>query len=143
MKKHLVFVYGSLKQGFSRHNSLRGQRYIGPAQTEPHYSIYQMGGYPALVDEKHPEGPPRNSGRKIWGELYEVDDACLIELDKIEGVDHGLYERREITLEQINPVCLPTCQDVYSRFHKRAAECYFYCKKVGGARDCNTFWPSN
>ena len=53
--KHLLFVYGSLKQGMLRNAALRGQRYIGVAFTEPQYAMYQLSGYPAQVNKNHPE----------------------------------------------------------------------------------------
>lgn len=140
--KHLVFVYGSLKQGMMRNGALRGQRYIGVARTEPRYAMFQLGGYPAMIDNTHPEGEAllKDAGRSIWGELYEVDANCIYELDKIEGVDHNLFERKTVQLQEITPFALPSCQDIFVSFHEKKAESYFYKKPIGGARDSGSFW---
>src|SRR3954470_12551727 len=96
--KHLVFVYGSLKQGMMRNAAFRGQRYIGVALTEPLYAMFQLSGYPAMINKTHPEAEVllKDAGKSIYGELYEVDHTCINELDKIEGCDKGLYERRNV-----------------------------------------------
>lgn len=139
--KHLLFVYGSLKQGMMRNVALRGQRFIGIATTQPHYAMYQLAGYPALIKNDHPEaGTLLQEGQEIWGELYELDNACITELDKIESCDQGLYERRNIDLKEVWPSFLPSCQEVFGAFHQKRAETYFYKKPIGGARNCGHFW---
>lgn len=140
MKKHLIFVYGSLKQGCVRHGALRGQRYLGVAITEPEYGIFQLSGYPALVDQDTANEHGQLVGRGIWGELYEVDEGCLVELDRIEGVSSGLFQRREIKLQTTNVAFLPTDDDVFSKLHRKTAECYYYLRSVAGAKDCGSFW---
>lgn len=65
----LVFVYGSLKQGFALHALLQGQLRVGNAWTEPWYRLFDLGSYPGLVE--WPEG------LAIRGEVYEVDTECL------------------------------------------------------------------
>ena len=139
--KHFIFVYGSLKQGMMRNNALRGQRYIGVAATTPDYSMFQLSGYPALIDSTHPEAATLlKEGKSIWGELYEVDSTCINELDKIEGVDHGMYERKTIALQEIMTYTLPSCQEAFNSFFAKKAESYFYKKPIGGAKDCGNFW---
>lgn len=139
--KHLVFVYGTLKNGHIRHGALRDQRYIGVAVTAPEYSMYQLGGYPALVDaDKAAKANLPAPARNIWGELYEVDEGCLAELDRIEGVGSNLFERKEIQLHETHVTLLPTSGEVFNKLHRKVAEAYFYCKDVGGARDCGSFW---
>lgn len=140
MRKHLLFVYGSLKHGFGRHKTLSGAVFIGTATTDKNYAIYQISGYPAMIDEKHQQGPVRGAGRHIWGELYEVDESILIECDMVEGVSQGLFERREVELSEIHPTGLPQTQETYSDFHKKRAQAYFFKKQVGGAKDCGSFW---
>jgi gamma-glutamylcyclotransferase (GGCT)/AIG2-like uncharacterized protein YtfP len=140
--KHLVFVYGSLKQGMMRNNHLRGQRYIGVAKTEKCYALFQLGGYPALIDSGHAEAEHllTNRAKEIWGELYEVDAICINELDKVESVDQQLFERRTVRLEEIMPVMLPSCQEIFTSFLEKKAEAYFYKKPIGGAKNCGDFW---
>lgn len=140
MGKHLVFVYGTLKRGFSRNHALREERYIGIARTTPTYGMYGYGGYPALVDQPLAEASGVEAGKRIFGELYEVDDACLIELDKIEGTDRGLFERRDITLDEVTMTALPTDATVWFNLARKTAQAYFFKKTVTGAADCGPLW---
>lgn len=113
-----VFVYGTLKRGFSRSTALVGQTFIGPARTTADYRIFDCGSYPGLVEV--------TDGLCIKGELWEVDAACLADLDDIEGVSLNLYHRARVRLEAPDDM-----QDV---------EAYFYKRNVAGLRDCGTSW---
>jgi gamma-glutamylcyclotransferase (GGCT)/AIG2-like uncharacterized protein YtfP len=119
-------------------------RYIGTAMTAmtaPMYAMFQLSGYPAMIDSSHPEAMDMSALKPVWGELYEVDIACLENLDKIEGVAHNVYERRMVELQQITPILLPTCRDVfYNIFQRKMAMCYFYRQSVAGAKNCGSFW---
>lgn len=82
--KQLVFVYGSLKRGFANHGRfLAKSRFIGEAQTKPVYRMVSCGAYPALI--------PAKRGVSVRGEVFEVDDVTKIKLDRLEGVDRGMY----------------------------------------------------
>jgi len=140
MGKHLVFVYGTLKRGFSRSSALREQRYIGIARTEPKYGMFGYGGFPALVDETLAEASGITAKTRIFGELYEVDDACMQELDKIEGTDRGLFERRDIALGEITMTTLPSDEAVWGGLTRKVAQAYFFKKKLAGAGDCGPLW---
>ena len=62
--------------------------------------MYDLGEYPGLK-----EVDP-GSGVQVKGEIYQVDQVCLQQLDQIEAVDHGLYQRREVRLnsaERVQP----------------------------------------
>ena len=138
---HLIFVYGTLKSGQIRNNVLRDQRYIGIATTEPQYAMFQISGFPALVDSVKAvaDGQPAPN-RRVWGELYEVDEDCIAELDKIEGVSRNLFERREVKLDETWPSYLPTNGDVFANFFRKTAEAYIYKQSVAGAKECGSFW---
>jgi gamma-glutamylaminecyclotransferase len=84
-----LFVYGSLKRGFSNERFLRGAAFECAARTAQGYRLYRVGGYPALVVA---EGPG------IFGEVYRVTEAHLAALDAFEGVP-DLYQRAVIQLE--------------------------------------------
>jgi gamma-glutamylaminecyclotransferase len=71
----LLFVYGSLKRGRRHHTELGGARFVGVARTAPEYRLLDLGEYPALAA----------GSRAIEGELYEVTEALLVELDRFEG----------------------------------------------------------
>ena len=58
---HRVFVYGTLKSGFSNHYLLRGCELIGGAATVPTYRMIENG-FPVIMPD--PEGKP------LTGELY-------------------------------------------------------------------------
>lgn len=136
----LIWVYGSLKRGFTRHSILSDQRYIGIARTTPHYAIFGYGGFPALVDETLAETSGVTAKNHIFGELYEVDDVCMMELDRIEGVDRGLFSRKEIILESITMVGLPVSEDVWKSIAAKKAQAYFFKLKLNGAADCGPLW---
>jgi len=86
-----VFVYGTLKRGGSNHLFLKGQRFLGEARTAPGYTLYALGDFPGMV-----RAPGDAVG--VTGELWVVDDVCLAELDRLEGLDEGLYERVDVLL---------------------------------------------
>ena len=61
--------------------------------------MHSLGSYPGLVDADSQQGD------RIAGEVYRVDPECRKLLDAIEEVDSGLYELREIELEDVEDVC--------------------------------------
>ena len=85
---HRVFVYGSLMQGLMYHHLLGDSVCVGTAVTQEGFLMISLGPYPAAVDA---------AGAPVQGELYEVDDRILADLDRLEGVP-DLYERRRIAL---------------------------------------------
>lgn len=85
-----LFVYGTLKKGFCRHDALSACKFLGLANTEPLYKLIDLGDYPGLISS--------DNGISIEGELYEVDDPCLQKLDAIEGVEMNLYSRETVQL---------------------------------------------
>ncbi len=113
-----LFVYGTLKRGFSRNRFLANQRFVAPVQTVPRYRLYDCGSYPALVED--------HQGVAIQGELWEVDAKCIAQLDDIEGVPEGLYRRNRI---QLSPP-----------YEHYSVQAYFYCKSVDGLPECGDSW---
>lgn len=89
-----VFVYGSLLSGERNHHFLARSQHIGEARTRPMYTLFDLGAYPALVAE---------GTTSITGEIYEVDEATLAELDRLEGHPR-LYQRTPIILANNTPV---------------------------------------
>jgi gamma-glutamylaminecyclotransferase len=88
-RKHLVFVYGTLRDGHSNHHLLKEAHYYGIGSTEAGYAMYLISGYPYVTgsEARYP----------IVGELYAVDDDTLNTLDRLEGHPR-YYERRETTV---------------------------------------------
>lgn len=116
----LVFVYGTLKRGGGNHRHLAGQQFLGKAGTVPGYALYALGDYPGMV--RAPE-----ESRGIQGEVWQVDAACLAQLDRLEGVSEGLYERVSVKLA--------------APFHDQPVETYLYLPSPGGRRVAGTEWP--
>ena len=83
-RKHRVFVYGTLKQGFPNHFFLAWQKSLGPAVTVEPYALYEDV-YPLVCKKEHIS--------PIRGEVYEVGDTILKRMDTLE--DHPEYYRRE------------------------------------------------
>tara|TARA_R100000935_G_C2839057_1_gene169940 strand:+ start:1260 stop:1610 length:351 start_codon:yes stop_codon:yes gene_type:complete len=71
-----VFVYGTLKEGFSNHFILRETVKIGSGLTKKKYAMYSHG-IPFLVENEKVS--------KITGELYMVDKTTFEVLDMLEG----------------------------------------------------------
>lgn len=134
--KHLVFVYGTLKNGHSRSSVLRDERYLGIARTIPKYAMYQYGGYPALVPSTEETNFP------ITGELYEIGDEKMVHLDEIEGTAVGLFQRGEVILDEINLSHLPLSENCWTWINSRKAVAYIFrdVDKLKGARNCHSFW---
>jgi gamma-glutamylcyclotransferase (GGCT)/AIG2-like uncharacterized protein YtfP len=80
-----VFVYGSLKRGFSLYHYLRGPdaAFLEPAA---------MAGYALYRTESGYSGAVPDEGGEVRGEVFEVEPALLERLDDLE--DEGrVYER--------------------------------------------------
>lgn len=78
----LVFIYGTLKQGFPLHDKgLLGAPFLGVYRTVDAYPMLIAQNFygPMMLDK------PRH-GLRVDGELYEVDEDRLEKLDKLEAV---------------------------------------------------------
>jgi gamma-glutamylcyclotransferase (GGCT)/AIG2-like uncharacterized protein YtfP len=117
---HRVFVYGTLKRGGSNHGHLAGQTFIAQARTVPEFRLYELSGYPGLIFDSA-------KGLSIHGEIWEVDADCLDKLDRLEGIDEGLYTRVPIRL-------LPPNDAV-------TVEAYLYLRETHGCRDLGENFP--
>jgi len=115
-----VFVYGTLKRGGTNHAYLARQRFLGKARTAPGFALFSLGDYPGMVHM-----PGDTAG--VTGELWMVDDTCLAELDRLEGVDEGLYERSDIPLAP-NP-------------QASSAQTYLYLRPHHGLPPLGDHWP--
>jgi gamma-glutamylaminecyclotransferase len=83
-----VFTYGTLLKGCRLSGLLDGADFMGEAKTEPRFTLYDLGTFPALAE---------GGSQVVGGEVYHVDDQMLAELDRVEGVP-TLYQRKTITL---------------------------------------------
>lgn len=97
MDKHLVFVYGTLRQGGVRAmpGLFPGASFMGGASVTG--SLYDLGSYPGLqLDE---------SASLVVGEVYQVDDEILSGLDEIEAPSHYWRKQVEVSLDNRRTVC--------------------------------------
>lgn len=83
-----VFVYGTLMKGEHNHYFLDKAEYIGEYKTEARWGLLNVGAFPALVPHV----------LEVKGEVYKVSLSTLHALDRLEGVAHGLYRRRDIVV---------------------------------------------
>ena len=87
---HLIFVFGTLKQGFCNFHVNRGTRVGGDFITVQSYPLVVLGPrhLPWLV-------PQPGQGHPVVGQLFEVDDATLADMDRLERITEPLWYRRE------------------------------------------------
>jgi gamma-glutamylcyclotransferase (GGCT)/AIG2-like uncharacterized protein YtfP len=84
-----LFVYGSLKKGFSNHHFLEGAVFLGQAVTRDAARLIDCGGFPGIV-------PPSGDGDyQIEGEVWRIQPESLPAIDWLEDVDTGIYCRTE------------------------------------------------
>jgi gamma-glutamylaminecyclotransferase len=83
-RKHIIFVYGTLRNGFGNHYLLESSTFIGVAKTKEKYALYARG-IPFLSRTK--------AVSTVLGEVYAVDETTLGRLDQLEG--HPTWYRRE------------------------------------------------
>ena len=81
-----VFVYGTLKMGRRNNGLLAAATYIGEAKTEPKYTMYSVGYFPYVTE---------GGQQTIQGEIFDVDEATLNELDALEN-HPAWYERKVV-----------------------------------------------
>ena len=76
----LIAVYGTLRQGFGNHRLLDNARMVGTFQSEPEYSLYNLGGFPGLKQE---------GSTSVTMEVYEVNPEEARRVDRLEGYEPG------------------------------------------------------
>jgi gamma-glutamylcyclotransferase (GGCT)/AIG2-like uncharacterized protein YtfP len=96
--KKYLFVYGSMKKGFSNHKRLIGSEFMGAGKTVTRYAMHPALFYlfPYLIEFN--DGVCDNFNR-INGEVYLVDlTAIETVIDTLEGAPNYYY-RKEIEVE--------------------------------------------
>ncbi|MDM0075643.1 gamma-glutamylcyclotransferase family protein [Variovorax sp. J2P1-59] len=93
---HLVFVFGTLKEGFPNSAVNTGVRIAGNFVTEDRYPFH-------LVGERHSPWMINSPGQglRVEGQLFEVTDAGLERMDALErvGKPDG-YERVRVRVQE-------------------------------------------
>lgn len=83
---HRVFVYGTLKQGFSNGHFLEDCLFLGNASIKG--QLLDIGHFPGLVGSDDWKS-------RVWGEVYLVTHDILAQLDRLEG-EGSLYLRKSV-----------------------------------------------
>ncbi|HZI87203.1 MAG TPA: gamma-glutamylcyclotransferase family protein [Pyrinomonadaceae bacterium] len=97
MSTHFIFVYGSLRGGSARSMSARFPESKFIAGAKVNGCLYDLGAYPGLQ--------LNNSNSMVVGEVYEVDDELLEQLDDFEASSNYLRKQVEITIGAQRRMC--------------------------------------
>jgi len=95
----LVFVFGTLKDGFPNFAVNRGRRVGKSFRTLERRPLLLMGErhVPWLIDSP-------GLGERVAGELYEVDAAALAAMDELEGIGRpDGYHRKALPVQAAAP----------------------------------------
>lgn len=115
---HQVFVYGTLKEGFANFGINAGRRVPGVFRTAQRYPLYIVGAIqvPWLVNQP-------GHGEQVLGQVFEIDDAVLADMDRLERVDEpGWYTRATIEVQAVDqPGAAPRRVFVYFGAAERVA----------------------
>jgi gamma-glutamylcyclotransferase (GGCT)/AIG2-like uncharacterized protein YtfP len=97
MNNHLVFVYGTLRQGGVREmpQIFPDAKFVGQASVSG--SLYDLGTYPGLLLDE--------SSSLVIGEVYEIDDETLYKLDEIEAASDYGRKQVEVSLDNQRMRC--------------------------------------
>lgn len=88
---HRVFVYGTLLRGFANHSYLQNANFLGPAMTVDRYALY-ADIIPFVVRQE--------AVSCITGEVYEIDESTLEDLDRLE--QHPSWYRRDQVMVELS-----------------------------------------
>lgn len=83
-----IFVYGTLKRGYSNHRLLEGAHFLGDAYTVDTFKMIHVG-YPVIL--------PDDDGDPVNGEVFDVNTETLINLDALEN-EGVMYDRKLINV---------------------------------------------
>lgn len=88
MSKHFIFIYGSLRRGAAGSMPTKFPQAKFIAEAKVNGRLYDLGPYPGLrLDE---------SNSLVVGEVYEVDEDLLDELDEFEASSN--YVRKQVEI---------------------------------------------
>ena|ERR1700741_321193 len=90
MKKHFIFIYGTLRRGSPGSISIRFPESKFIAGAKVNGRLYDLGPYPGLRVDK--------SDSTVVGEVYEVDEGLLNDLDEFEASSNYVRKSVEVSL---------------------------------------------
>lgn len=118
----LVFVYGTLKEGFPNFPYNPGRRVAGTYRTRQPFPFYVV----QLSDEDRAPWLMNNPGQgiQVSGQVFEVDAATLQAMDVFEevGLPTG-YVRVELELEPVDQAGAMLRAHVYMKEEHQMVEC--------------------
>ncbi|MGZ5787389.1 MAG: gamma-glutamylcyclotransferase family protein [Ramlibacter sp.] len=99
-----VFVFGTLKEGFPNFHVNRGRRTPGDFVTLQAYPLHLVGERrsPWMLDQP-------GVGLNVRGQMFEVDDAALVQMDVLERVGEPDGYRR-VRIEVVGPPGTGACE---------------------------------
>jgi len=92
-----VFVYGTLRKELGNHYLLQDSVYLGTGLTLEPYVMLESSIGRSIPYVVKPNETTKHLVSRIEGELYEVDDLTLANLDRLEG-HPGWYKREYVTV---------------------------------------------
>ena len=105
----ILAVYGTLKKGFPNHHFIGDSEFLGEHVTEPGYTMYSLGGFPAVV--LGGETPIHTEVYKV-SSLRNLQNIFMLEGYKPRG-ERNMYEVHMIDtpygkagifyMKQVNP----------------------------------------
>ncbi|MEJ8849392.1 gamma-glutamylcyclotransferase family protein [Variovorax rhizosphaerae] len=110
MERFLLFVFGTLKEGFPNAATNEGRRIEGEFVTLERYPLYLVGDRhsPWMIDLP-------GQGHRVAGQLFEVDEAALARMDALERITEPDGYRRE-RIQVVGPQdAVPVEAHVYLR----------------------------
>ena len=116
-----LFVYGTLRKKDIRSSFLENSKYLGEFVTQPKYSLYNLGSFPAIT---------KDGDTAIVGEVYEINDAdTLYQIDLIEG-HPNFYTRLPIDID------FSQSREIVNNFSQADVDCEAYFLL---SRDMNSY----
>jgi gamma-glutamylaminecyclotransferase len=99
---HLVFVFGTLKEGFPNFATNNGARLPGSFLTKQRFPFYLIGERhsPWLIDQP-------GEGERIVGQVFEVDRGTLDAMDRLERIGEPDGYRRIVVEVEACDVAAP------------------------------------
>ncbi len=94
MENICLFVYGSLRKGFTNHKYLAESEYIGEHASVDQFQLitHKNGNYPYLLDEPLVDYP----STIVHGEIYKINSKVLKNIDSLES-NSKIYQRKIYT----------------------------------------------
>lgn len=81
-----VFVYGTLMKPYGNHALIEDEKFLGNAVLEG-YGLYNVSPFfPGIIEQE---------GAAVKGEVYDINEATLKKLDRLEG-EGSLYIRKNV-----------------------------------------------